>query len=91
MKNERVPQRLRMVSFDIKSLFTLVPLKTIEITLERIYHRKEIVTILTKDEMKNLLLCTKNVHFTFNNEIYVQNHGVPMGLPDTSRNFYGRA
>ena len=28
-----------------------------------------------------LLLCTKNVHFTFNNEIYQQCDGVTMGSP----------
>ena len=28
-----------------------------------------------------LLLCTKNVHFTFNNEIYQQCDGVAMGSP----------
>ena len=56
--------------------------KTIGIALERIYLRKEIVTILTQNEIKNLLiLCTKNVHFTFNNEIYIQNDGVAMGSP----------
>ena len=32
--------------------------------------------------MKELLiLCTKNVHFTFNNETYIQVDGVAMGLP----------
>ena len=32
--------------------------------------------------MKNLLiLCTRNVHFTFNNEIYIQNDGVAMESP----------
>ena len=63
VKNERIPQGFSIVSFDVKSLFTSVPLeKTIDIALERIYLRKEIVTILTKNEMKNLLiLCTKNV------------------------------
>ena len=83
VKNERIPQGFSMVSFDVKSLFTSVPLeKTIDIALERIYLRKEIATILTKNEMKNLLiLCTKNVHFTFNNDIYIQNDGVAMRSP----------
>ena len=32
--------------------------------------------------MKELLfLCTKNVHFTFNNQIYIQLDGVAMGSP----------
>ena len=30
---------------------------------------------------KLLTLCSKNVHFTLNNEIYVQNDGVAMGSP----------
>ena len=30
---------------------------------------------------KGFTLCTKNVHFTLNNEIYVQNDGVAMGSP----------
>ena len=73
VKNERIPQGFSRMLFDVSSLFTSLPLeKTTGITLERIYHRKEIETILTKNEMKNLLiLCTKNVHFTFKNEIYI--------------------
>ena len=32
--------------------------------------------------MKELLyLCTKNVHFSFHNNIYIQNNGVAMGFP----------
>ena len=32
--------------------------------------------------MKKLLtLCTKNLHFLFNNEIYIQIDGVAMGSP----------
>ena len=72
-----------MVSFDVKSLFTSVPLtETIDIILDRVYNRKEISTALTKNEIKKMLtLCTKNVHFTLNNEIYVQNDGVAIGPP----------
>ena len=69
VKKERIPQVFRMVSFDVKYLFTSVPLeRTRDIALERIYLRKEIETILDKNELKNLLiLCTHNVDFTFNN------------------------
>ena len=28
-----------------------------------------------------ILLCTKNIHFTFDNEIYKQTDGVAMGSP----------
>ena len=78
LKNER-----NMVPFDVKSSFTSVAFeKTIDIVLGRIYLHKETETILTKNEMKNLLiLSTWNVHFTLNNEIYIQNNGVAMGSP----------
>ena len=54
-----------MMSFDVKSLFASIPLnKTIEITLDRIYDRKEINTDIQETMMKEmLLLCTKDVHF----------------------------
>ena len=83
IKNEKVPQNCNMVSFDVKSLFTSVPLEyTIDIIIKRIFEDHEITTIFTKSEMKKLLtLCTKNVHFSFNNDIYVQIDGVAMGSP----------
>ena len=75
-----------MVSFEVKSLFTNVPLeKAIEITLEIIYERKEINTSLSKKEMKQLLtLCTIIVHFTYNNTAYQQNDLVAMRSPPGS-------
>ena len=72
-----------MASFDVKSLYTNVPLETtIDIILRRIYTNHELTTSLTKKEMKELLLlCTKNVHFTFNGQIYIQVDGVAKGYP----------
>ena len=72
-----------MVSFDVASLFTNVPLEeTIEIILKRICINKGVITDIPKQEMKELLiLCTKNVHFTFNNDTCIQVDGVEMGSP----------
>ena len=72
-----------MVSFDVTSLLANVPLdKAIEIILEKVYEKKEIITTIPKSENKELLyLCTKNVHFSFNNEIYIQNAGAAIGSP----------
>ena len=72
-----------MVSFDVKSLFTNVPLEyTIGLVLERIYNKGELVTNITRSEMKEmLLLCTKNVHFSYNHDIYIQRDDVAMGSP----------
>ena len=78
--NETVPSAYKMISVDVSSLFTIVPLDyTIDLTLKRIYGDKEIETEISRNDMKNLLLlCTKNVHFTFENNIYQQNNGVAM-------------
>ena len=53
----------QFVSFDVKSLFTNVPLnKIINIILDRMYRQKLLKTNLKKRTMENLLLdsCTKN-------------------------------
>ena len=78
-----VPTGHSLISFDVKSLFRNVPLDyTINIILRRIYDDNKLYTNISKKEMKELLLlCTKNTHFTFKNEIYQQCDGVPMGSP----------
>ena len=43
IKYDKIPEGYQVMSFDVKSLFTYIPLnKTNEITLERIYDQKEI-------------------------------------------------
>ena len=82
IKNVQVPSGFHMVSFDVKPLFTNVPLEyTIGLVLERIYNKGELVTNITRSEMKEMLLCTKNVHFSYNHDIYIQRDGVAMGSP----------
>ena len=64
---QNIPEQLfrdgyRFVSFDVKSLFTNVPLKkTINIIVDRIYNKQQINTTLKKRTLKKLLLdsCTK--------------------------------
>ena len=67
-----------MVSFDMKSIFTNIPLdQTLDIILKRIYDHKELKTQITRCEMKKIFtLCAKNVHFTYNRKIFVQIDGV---------------
>ena len=71
------------ISFDVKSLFTYFPLDfIIDVIHSGIYNEKEIHANIKRSEMKELLLlCSKNVHFTFNNDIYQQCDGVAMGSP----------
>ena len=82
-KDKQVPAGYQLVSFDVVSLFTNVPLnKTIDIILRRIYEDNAIHTNIPCSDLKQLLLlCTKNVHFTYENETYIQTDGVAMGSP----------
>ena len=82
-KNVQMLSGYHMVSFDVKSLFTNVPLEyTIGLVLERIYNKGELVTNITRSEMKEmLLLCMKNIHFSYNKDIYIQKDGVNTGSP----------
>ena len=83
LKAERIPKRFKMISFDVRSLFTNVPLEeTIDIILNKIYDEKKIETNIPRNIMKDLLyLCTKHVHFTYGGKIYIQIDGVAMGSP----------
>ena len=83
IKAERIPSGYKIISFDVKSLFTNVPLdKTIQIILHKVYVEKKIKTLIPKPILKELLLlCTKHLHFSFNGEIYIQIDGVAMGSP----------
>ena len=73
----------KLVSFYVSSLFTNVPLDyTIDVILRRIYTDRETETNITKKELKDLLiLCTKNAHFSFNAQLYLQKDGIAMGSP----------
>ena len=70
-----------MISFDVTSLFTNVPLKeTIDIILNKIYDEKKIERNIPRNIMQDLLyLCTKHVDFTYGGKIYIQIDGVAMG------------
>ena len=74
-----------MVSFDIKALFTNVP---IEEALAAIHHRLqedeslEDRTALSADQVSHLLeLCLKNNYFVYDGQYYKQKEGAAMGSP----------
>ena len=55
---------------------------SIDLVIKRIYDDKEINTDISRNDLKELLLlCTKNVHFTYIDIIYTQSDGVAMGSP----------
>ena len=73
-----------MCSFDVKSLFTNVPLnETINICLDLLYRCDDITPPVIKEDLlrKLLVQCTSDVEFSFNGLMYRQVDGVAMGSP----------
>ena len=71
-----------MVSFDVRSLFTNMPLrKTIAICLDRLYRSDPSIRpgIPEKTLKKMLELCVCDKTFLFNGKVYKQIDGVAMG------------
>ena len=62
-----------MISFDVKLIFTIVPLdRIVDIILRRTFDNQEIQTTLRKKELKELLiLCTKNIYFNFGGKSFL--------------------
>ena len=72
----------KMLSLDVSSLFTNVPLdETIEYLCEYIEKNDKQIGLPIPDLKQLLYFCTKNVQFLFNNQIYRQRDGVAMGSP----------
>jgi hypothetical protein len=84
----------KMVSFDVTSLFTNIPLAfTINLILDKIYPT---CFLVCKNESKSQLcqkcrrridfaallrVATSETHFIFDGKIYIQHNGVAMGAP----------
>ena len=53
-----------------------------DVILKQIYDENEVNNKIPKQQMRDLLLlCTKNVHFSYNRDIYTQADGVAVGSP----------
>ena len=76
------PSGCHIVSLEVKPFFTNVPLEhIIELVLERIYNKEELVNNFTRMEVKEMLLqYTKNIHFSYNQDIYILRDDVPWAL-----------
>ena len=75
------PAKAFLFSFDISSLFTNVPLdETIEICADALYRGH--LDSIPEDKFRELMLIsTRGVEFSFNNQMYKQLDGVAMGSP----------
>ncbi len=85
LKDISIPDGHELISFDVVSLFTKVPLQDTMQYIEdqMVINRKwRTRTTLSKNEVIKLLkICVKCNYFTWNKIIYRQNDGCPMGSP----------
>ena len=75
----------RMISFDVKSLFTMVPIEdSLTIIKDRLYVDKELEerTSLSVDDICSLTeICLRSTYFRFKDDFYEQKDGTAMGSP----------
>ena len=71
-----------MVSYDIESLYTNVPVEeTINLILEQMNEDNTVMNGEKEEFKKMLIQATNNSYFMFNGEYYKQREGLAMGQP----------
>ena len=71
-----------MVSYDVDSLFTNVPVtQCIEFLKENLDSLELDLPVSNNAFIDLLILCTSNCYFEFDDKYFVQNRGLPMGSP----------
>ena len=80
-KKLEIPRNAKLISFDVKSLFTSIPIKD----LQDVISQKIKTTQLPKKEKEELKIltntCMMQNYCRFEEEFYLQNDGLPMGSP----------
>ena len=82
IKTVQVPDDYKLVSFDVKSLFTSIPLQLALDYTETAINNSTIELSLPTDDLMDLLnLCLTSTYFQYNGKHYKQLHGTAMGSP----------
>ena len=87
MQEERVEEEEVLVSFDVTSLFTNVPInEAVDVIRRKLAAEEEddlvVRTPLPAERIAELLqLCLKSTYFSYNGEFYEQRQGAAMGSP----------
>ena len=80
IKTVQIPDDYKLVSFDVKSLFTSIPLQlALQCTETAI--QQSTVKLPTEDIMDLLNLCLASIYFQYNDKHYKQLHGTATGSP----------
>ena len=79
IKTVQIPDDHKLVSFDVKSLFTSIPL---QLALDCAINKSHYQPPLPTDDLMDLLhLCLTSTYFQYNGKHYKQLHGTAMGSP----------
>ena len=82
IKTVQVPDDYKLVSFDVKSLFTSIPFQLALDCPETAINNSAIeLSLPTADLMAKLNLCLTSTYFQYNGKHYKQLHGTAMGSP----------
>ena len=82
IKTIQIPDDHKLVSFDVKSLFTNIPLQLALDCTENAIKNATVQLPLPKDDIMDLLnLCLTLTYFQYNGKHYKQLHGTAMGSP----------
>ena len=85
IRDLRIDEDELMVSFDVKSLFTTVPIQEATETIEEVLAADENLTertgVTAKTVMELIKLCLSTTYFRFRNNSYQLTDGLPMGSP----------
>ena len=82
IKTIQIPDDHKLVSFDVKSLFTSIPLQlALDCTENAIKNSTVELPLPTDDIMDLLNLCLTSTYFQYNGKHYKQLHGTAMGSP----------
>ena len=78
----QIPHNHKLVSFDVKSLFTSIPLQLVlESTKTAINEFTDALPLPTEDIVELLELCLTSTYFQYDGKHYKQLHGTAMGSP----------
>ncbi|XP_049828734.1 uncharacterized protein LOC126267492 [Schistocerca gregaria] len=81
IKNINIPPTAKLVSFDITSMYTNIPTEETINIIEQQLKCKKFPDIQINEISSILRLITEQNYFTFNNNFYSQQEGLPMGSP----------
>ena len=82
IKTIQIPEDHKLVSFDVKSLFTSIPLQMALDSTDNAIKNSTVELPLPTDNIMDLLnLCLTSTYFQYNGKHYKQLHGTVMGSP----------